>query len=466
MKHIVLLSTHNGAAFLPRALAAAEAAFVGTEWLLIAGCDGCTDGSYQAISSAPLSCSYKIIVEFDKAASPAEAKNRAVRLAQPFLNDDAYVYWIDDDDEILLPARTELQAALEKTPTALYAAGSFLRRRQSVIEQTNIRNCLKFYSIPPTATVARAALYKGEMDFFPADYPMSEDSAQWIRLGYKKDIWPLLVETNPVVIAYAERRVSVSRPGVRAAELHSFILKRAHEDFHTVPRSFSTSVTKEFLPSFLKWYKHMREFHPETPVFVLSDGCMKEMPGVVDFPVLKPDTYRTEIWEAKPSIAATACWATGNTMWMDCDLFLLAPAYVPDATKAWAVPEVTVYNDNRFGAYNAGMIHIPSAQFAEEFAAVIAKAPIPRHPFAKELKEQCALQLLDVQPLNGQVNNLGHWKINSKIETHNNTLFFDGFPARSLHAHLFEPTENYEWQRQYLTKVKPLYHQCYGSSGN
>jgi glycosyltransferase involved in cell wall biosynthesis len=98
------MASHNSAKYIQRALASVDNALKGRPYVLVMADDASTDDTVKIARNFPMRAEDRIIVSLPKSPSIGESKNRAVKLARPFLRKYPWVAFMDDDDE-MLPGR-------------------------------------------------------------------------------------------------------------------------------------------------------------------------------------------------------------------------------------------------------------------------------------------------------------------------------------------------------------------------
>jgi glycosyltransferase involved in cell wall biosynthesis len=111
MKFVVVMSTHNSASLVRRALSSIDDTLSGYSWVLVTADDGSADNTHEVVSTFPTSATLSVHRKFTKATTLSEAKNRALALLAEVPVEFDLVLFVDDDDE-MLPARVELARRL------------------------------------------------------------------------------------------------------------------------------------------------------------------------------------------------------------------------------------------------------------------------------------------------------------------------------------------------------------------
>jgi hypothetical protein len=290
----VCMASHNSARFIRRALASIDLALSGRPYALVIADDASTDDTLRIAREMPTRAGERIIVGFPKAGCVGEAKNRAVKLAQPFFRKYPWVAFMDDDDE-MLPGRFQFLLEQMQAEGQKAAVGDWIRSPEGGTSHV-LRGdwSLRLGMYAPCDTLVHRDLIPRNGDYFMSnDRDMHEDFLTHKRMSADGVQWAY--HRGAPIHIYHQRNDSLTGgPERSTAMLHKseeWVSKNLPET-RTPIRSFCTVAIGPSIWEAEILLRSLRISGNRQPVVVLTDEAGERIVrgfGLPDIETLRAD---------------------------------------------------------------------------------------------------------------------------------------------------------------------------------
>lgn len=275
---VVVMASHNSSRFVKRALRSIDVSMGNHPFALVVADDGSTDETIRIIRRHEGRARERIVVGFPKAGTVSEAKNRAVKLARPFFERYPWVFFMDDDDE-MLPGRLALLARMvEQGQKAgvgdwIFGDTGHLRTGDWSIHTGQFG---------PSKTVIHSSLISSTGDYFAHVPPgVHEDMVTHRYLAESGVPWAYHVDVGPVHV-YHQREDSVSGGPDKSEKMlqatHRFVdslkgsLLRSTDGTSRIA-SFCTVAFGDAIPEAILLARSLRIAGNTQPLLILTDSA-------------------------------------------------------------------------------------------------------------------------------------------------------------------------------------------------
>jgi glycosyltransferase involved in cell wall biosynthesis len=270
---VVSMAAHNSAKYIQRSLASIDEALRGRPYAVVIADDNSKDDTVKIARNFPMRAEERIIVSLPKAPGIGESKNRALKLAQPFLRKYPWIAFMDDDDEML---RGRFSGLLEKMEAEGQKAGvgdwvHFAQGGTPVPFPGDRSLHTRMYA--PTKTLIHRDVIPKDGNYF-AEVPrdVHEDLVTHHRLALSGVPW--CYHGGDPIHVYHQRNDSYTRGpehSMRMKENTEEFLGRGYPESKTTIASFCTVALGPSVSEAEFMIKSLRLSKNDQPVLVLTD---------------------------------------------------------------------------------------------------------------------------------------------------------------------------------------------------
>lgn len=503
----VLMGCRNAEEHLPKMLKSIEKCMSGLNWALVTLDDCSDDKTGKILERHQSSCSKRIHVRNESPSGNVNhVKNKLLQLALIIKETYQYVYMVDADDEMLLPAITDLFSHIIKTDadvivgsheyvdlnneTQIVNVPLAKEKRKDTKSLSPIEKALgNDFCFGTWATVFKLESITKNGILFRTKSPEHEDVLAYVRmlLNNKKMIFK---KTPPVYRHFLrEGSVSVNEDLEKRCKIFKdFIDYKDRLLTKELPQSFCSLATKECWQEFILMVKTLRRFHDEELIIVgdevIKSKLIKHNIKNYSFYDLVSDEktpkWTNEAYHNAKAVAKKylpiqkALEKYKNTIFLDADLVIMAPfdeGFRGDFAATGSHKRDADPNfDNVFGRWNSGLLYVKDSFFPEWWK----KSIITESAFTDQ---QCLnyADLFSVTEM-GENYNVGFWRLRMgdfpKPERElmkelgikiNGGITINGREVKNFHTHLFLRSEGYD--KEWL-KMNRLVKYCLNHSKN
>ena len=483
----VLMGCRNAEKYLPQALKSIETCMRGLDWALVTLDDCSDDRTGKILQLHQSSCKKRIHIKNETPSGHVyRVKNQLLQLALTIKDQYQYVYMVDADDEMLLPAITELFNHIIKTDADVIIGSHELIHLNGEKQIINVFNDKKEKKNKKTLSAIEKAL---EYDFhfgtwatvfrlesvtqngilFRTNCPAHEDVLAYVRmlLNNRK----IIFKKTPPVYRHFLREGSVSvnvNLEQRLRMYKDFINSKNRLLTKELPQSFCSLATKECWQEFILMVKTLRKFHDEE-LIVVGDDLVKSK--LIKHNI-KNYTFYDLIYDEKAIEWTHGAYHNAkavakkylpiekalekykNTIFLDADLIIMAPFdegfYGDIAAASHHKKESEPNFEEIFGKWNSGLLYIKDSFFSEWWK----KSIITESSFTDQ---QCLnyAYLFSITEM-GEHYNVGFWRLKPKEAGKsekqllkelgvkiNKSLTINGKEIKNFHTHLFLQREKF-----------------------
>jgi hypothetical protein len=386
------MAAHNSAKYIQRALASIDESLQGRPYALVIADDNSKDDTVKIARNFPMRAEERIIVSLPKAPGIGESKNRAVKLAQPFLRKYPWIAFMDDDDEML---RGRFSGLLEKMEAEGQKAGvgdwlHCLPGGSPSVFPGDWALCSGMYS-PATTLIHRDVIPKDGNYFAAVPGDVFEDMTTHRRLALTGAPW--CYHPGDPVHTYHQRHDSHSRGpeySARMKENTDRFMERFYPESKTTIASFCTVAIGLAMAEAEMMVKSLRLSKNNQPILVLTteEGrAVVRSWGVAEVETMVTDAaayeahftdfckiHRGPLTNLNPApflgkmdVITEAAKRHGNTLFLDSDMIVLrrfmdvidAPiGLVPEqASRGCREPIQSDWYRERYGHFNGGYVY-------------------------------------------------------------------------------------------------------------
>ena len=271
---VVSMASHNSAKYIERALASIDTALKGRPYVLVIADDASTDDTVKIARNFPMRAEERVIVGLPKAPSIGEAKNRAVKLARPFLRKYPWVAFMDDDDE-MLPGRFRTLLENMEAEGQKAGIGDWVHRPEGGTPNVILGDeSLSERKFAPGTTLIHRDLIPRDGEYFvatPSD--VHEDQVTHHRLTLSGN--PICYHGGDPGHVYCQRNTSFTQGPERSALMSrngNAYIARNFSETETTIASFCTVAIGKSLPEAHLLIKSLRLSNNFQPIVVLTDA--------------------------------------------------------------------------------------------------------------------------------------------------------------------------------------------------
>ena len=386
---IVSMASHNSAKYIERALASIDAALKGRPYVLVIADDASTDDTVKIARNFPMRAEERVIVGLPKAPSIGEAKNRAVKLARPFLRKYPWVAFMDDDDE-MLPGRFRTLLENMEAEGQKAGIGDWVHRPEGGAPNVISGDwSLHTKMFSPGVTLLHWDLIPKNGEYF-VETPenVHEDMVTHHRLTLNGD--PVCYHGGDPVHTYYRRSTSFTGSPQRSTQmLHNSqeYLGRNFPESRTTIASFCTVALGQSLSEAELMVKSLRLSGNDQPVLVLTDdfGASKVSSwGVAGVETMlgDPGAYSAHFKDSeviypncslnlgpflgKMDVITEAAKRHGTTLYLDADMLVLQRfmdviktpiGLAPELSRSCQTTSHSDWGTEKFGYFSGGYLY-------------------------------------------------------------------------------------------------------------
>lgn len=382
------MAAHNSARYIQRALASIDSALKGRPYVLVMADDASTDNTVSIARQFPMRAQERVIVTLPKAPCVGESKNRAVKLAAPFLQKYPWVAFMDDDD-MMLPGRFDTLLESLEAEGQKAGVGDWVHHPEGGHPTTFTGDRAIHGKIfaPGTTLVHRDCIPKTGDYFVPVPRDVFEDMTTHHRFSLTGVPW--CYHGGDPVHKYCQRNDSLSRGPEHSTRMLQNTIEHLRKQYPQTRTSIASFCTVAIGPSLEEaeiLVRSLRITGNVQPVVVLTDSDGERVvkgwaiEGVetvvrdseayakhfVDFNKLQPWLpLNPGPFLGKMDVITEAARRHGTTLFLDADVVVLrrfmdvidAPIGLAPELSRTCKGGASNWEIEKFGYFNGGYVY-------------------------------------------------------------------------------------------------------------